>query len=213
MQIKSREVLVVGGGELAERKVENILPYNPNITIISKTFTPKLRSLQKEGKIRLIEGDPLKDPSLLDRLEEATLVYAATDDKKVNSYVSEMARKNKVLVCAVDMPDLCDFYTPASFRRGPISVGISTDGKSPLMARVLTNRLEKLVTNDDSLQVTLQHHVRQILKERIREQLTRREILYEIYNEEGISKLLAQNHFEAAKKQAEKLIEDSIKRE
>jgi len=161
IQIDNRKVLVIGGGRLAERKVKNLLPFDPIITVISKTFTPFLQTLQSQGKIHLIEGDPLLNAELFGELTGVSLVYAATNNRELNNLVSIKARENKILVCAIDMPDICDFYTPATFEKGSIRVGICTDGKSPLMSKVLKKRLNDVLTDEDALQVELQHYARE----------------------------------------------------
>jgi precorrin-2 dehydrogenase/sirohydrochlorin ferrochelatase len=206
IQIANKKVLVVGGSKLAERKVKNLLPFGPTITLISKTFTPYLQNLQSEGRIQLIEGDLLQRDELFDELNEASLVYAATNNKELNSRVSSKAKENKILVCAIDMPDICNFYTPATFQKGSIRIGVCTDGKSPLMSKVLKNRLKDQLTEEDALQVELQHFARKKTKEHIRDTNQRRDLLYKIYNDEEICLLLKQDQLEKAKKQAEKLL-------
>ncbi|MFC1803318.1 bifunctional precorrin-2 dehydrogenase/sirohydrochlorin ferrochelatase [Thermoproteota archaeon] len=206
IQIANKKVLVMGGGKIAERKVKNLLHFRPNITLISKTFTPYLENLQSEGMIHLIEGDLLQNDELFDELIEASLVYAATNNKELNSYVSSKARENKILVCAVDMPDICDFYTPATFQKGSIRIGICTEGKSPLMSKILKNRLKDQLTKEDALQVELQCFAREKTKEHIGDTNQRRDLLYKIYNDEEIRLLLKQDQLDDAKKQAEKLL-------
>lgn len=204
IQIDNRKVLVIGGGRLAERKVKNLLPFDPIITVISKTFTPFLQTLQSQGKIHLIEGDPLLNAELFGELTGVSLVYAATNNRELNNLVSIKARENKILVCAIDMPDICDFYTPATFEKGSIRVGICTDGKSPLMSKVLKKRLNDVLTDEDALHVELQHYAREKAKNLIEDANQRRDVLYKIYNDEEIGLLLKQNQLDAAKKQAEK---------
>jgi len=203
IQIKNKQIIIVGGGLLAERKVKNLLPFNPKITVLSKTFTPFLQELQNQKQLQLIEGDPLQKPDLLNQLKDATLIYAATDNKQLNSYVVEKARENKILVCAIDMPELCDFYTPATLEKGSIRVGICTDGKSPLMSKIIKNKLKTQLTEDDALHVELQHYCREIAKKEITDTANRREALYKIYYDKTINQLLRENQLESAKKKAE----------
>jgi precorrin-2 dehydrogenase/sirohydrochlorin ferrochelatase len=206
IQIDNRKVLVIGGGRLAERKVKNLLPFGPTITVISKTFTPFLKTLQSNGKIHLIEGDPLINDKLFEKINGASLVYAATNNRELNNLVSSKAIENNILVCAIDMPDICYFFTPATLRKGSIRVGICTDGKSPLMSKVLKKRFNDLLTYEDVLHVELQHYLREKAKNLIEGIDQRRDILYKIYNDEEIRLLLKQNQLEVAKKQAEKLL-------
>jgi precorrin-2 dehydrogenase/sirohydrochlorin ferrochelatase len=101
------------------------------------------------------------------------------------------------------MPDLCDFYTPATLEKGSIRVGICTDGKSPLMSKMIKHKLNTQLTEEDALHVELQHHCREIAKKEIHDTDNRRETLYKIYHDQTINKLLKENQLESAKKQAE----------
>lgn len=107
----------------------------------------------------------------------------------------------------MDMPALSDFYFPAVACMGSIRVGICTDGKSPLMSRLLRERIERVLTKEDSLQVELQHYVRGLAKERVHESELRREILYEIAGDPEIKRLLLEDKLEEAKKLARKTVE------
>ena len=206
VKIENKKIIIAGGGSLAERKVKNLLPFNPEIYVISKTFTPFLQGLQSQDQVHLIEGDLLHNQGLLDQFKDAILVYAATDNKQLNTLVAESARENKILVCAIDKPDICDFFTPATLKKGSIRVGICTDGKSPLMSKMLKDRFSNLLTNQDALQVELQHHVREIAKLEIRDIKERRDLLYEIYQSEEINQLLKKGQLDAAKRRVEKIM-------
>ncbi|MCW4048122.1 MAG: bifunctional precorrin-2 dehydrogenase/sirohydrochlorin ferrochelatase [Candidatus Bathyarchaeota archaeon] len=209
LRIEGKKVLVIGGGVLGERKITSLLEHSPDVTLISKTFTSTLQTLGKEGKITLIEGDVETKPSLLtSNIPKADLVFAATNDSSLNETVSKISRDYNVLVCAVDMPSICDFYSPATFRKGSIRVGVCTDGKSPLMSRVLRQRLENAVTEMDVLMVELQSHTRTIVKDHISDGSQRRETLYKIYNDPVIRQLLSDGNLEEGKVNAVKLIEE-----
>ena len=124
----------------------------------------------------------------------------------MNIELSKQARKSKIPICVVDHPELCDFYFPATTDFGNLKIAVSTGGKSPAMASVLRERLEKSVTKEDVLQVELQDYARKILKSKISSSSQRKKILYEIMADSQISALIEEGQLEEAKKIAEDII-------
>ncbi len=132
--------IVIGGGEVAARKVEGLLDAGAQITVISPTLTPDLQLLADSGRIAFTarpyrEGD----------LSGAFLVIAATGDSEVNLSVWREAKRCGCLINVVDDPRHSDFITPAVVRRGEMSLAISTGGSSPALAHRLRERLESLI--------------------------------------------------------------------
>ena len=105
------------------------------------------------------------------------------------------------------MPEICDFYSPAVFQKGSIRVGICTDGKSPIVSKVLKERLSAEVTEMDSLNLEVQHHARELVKKKINESAARRETLYRIFNDPEINTKLESGKLGEAKTAAEEIIE------
>jgi precorrin-2 dehydrogenase/sirohydrochlorin ferrochelatase len=211
LRVKGKTVLVIGGGKIGEHKVKKIVSHFSKIVVISKFFTPYLKALKERGKVVLIDGDLREDFELFsDNITRSDLVFACTDDAQLNQTVSEHARKSHVLVNAVDMPHVSDFYSPATFQKGSIRVGICTDGKSPLMSKILRERLEKVINAEDSHHVELQSYSRQLLKEKVANVSQRRGVLYKIYENVKIRSLLRQGRLEDAKEIAENVIEEAL---
>jgi uroporphyrin-III C-methyltransferase/precorrin-2 dehydrogenase/sirohydrochlorin ferrochelatase len=127
--LKDRPCLVVGGGNIALRKVETLMEYETKVTVIAPEIHDKLKFFADTGQIA-IEERAYKSP------EAATygLVIAASDDVELNKQVCDDARGGGVLVNVVDTPPLCDFIFPAVLRRESLTAAISTDGKAPFMA-------------------------------------------------------------------------------
>jgi siroheme synthase-like protein len=211
LRIKGKTVLVIGGGKIGEHKVKKLVSHFAKIVVISKFFTPYLKALKERGKVVLIDGDLREDFELFsDNITRSDLVFACTDDAQLNQMVSEYARKSRVLVNAVDLPHISDFYSPATFQKGSIRIGICTDGKSPLMSKILRERLEKVIKGEDSRHVELQSYSRQLLKERVANVSQRRGVLYKIYENANIRSLLCQGKLEDAKEIAEDVIEEAL---
>ncbi len=137
INLSGRKCVVVGGGTVAQRKVETFLDFDANVTVVSPDLTPTLTELAEKGLIEHI--DDSFQPSHLD---DAFLVVAATDDNEVNKSVSKEAENRGLLVNVVDVPELCSFFVPAMVRRGDVVISVSTSGKSPAMARRIRERLE-----------------------------------------------------------------------
>jgi len=140
LRVDDRLVLVVGGGNVALRKVEALLTCGARVRVVAPEACLELEALAEEGRIELCAR--LYAPEDLDGV---FLAIAATDSPAVNTAVSEDARARKILVNSVDRPDECDFITPASVRRGDLLISIFTGGKSPGLSRRIRERIEEVI--------------------------------------------------------------------
>jgi precorrin-2 dehydrogenase/sirohydrochlorin ferrochelatase len=138
VKLAGRNCVVVGGGAIAESKVESLLASGAVVTIVSPTLTPKLQLLQSDGSLTGIAR--AFDPTDLDG---SFLVIAATSDDRVNELVFREAERRGVLCNAVDQPPRCHFYFPSVVRRGPLQIAISTNGLSPSLAARLRAEFER----------------------------------------------------------------------
>lgn len=138
LNLSGETCLVIGGGAVAERKVESLLEYGAVVRVVSPELTPLLFRLASAGEIEHIQSGYAPE-----YLEGALLVIGATDDRDVNRRIYTDARARGMLVNIVDDPELCTFYVPASVRRGDLVISVSTSGKSPSMARRLREEIEE----------------------------------------------------------------------
>jgi len=139
ISIKDRPCLVVGGGKVALRKIENLLDYDSDLTVVAPEIDKRIEYYAEKGKLKL-ERRPYKSP------EGASygLVISASDDNTVNEQVSRDCRGAGVPVNVVDNPPLCDVIFPAVLKRDCLSITVSTDGKAPFMAGYLRLILEDI---------------------------------------------------------------------
>ena len=137
LDIKQKPSLVVGGGDVAARKVSLLLKAQSDVTVVSPELSRELLEWQEEGKIKHIARE-FEDADI----GQAVLVIAATDNKAVNQRVYELANAQKIPVNVVDAPDLCTFITPSIIDRSPVQIAISTGGASPVLARMIRTKLE-----------------------------------------------------------------------
>jgi siroheme synthase-like protein len=140
LDLAGRACLVVGGGAVAERKVEGLLAAGARVTVVSPDLTPGLRG---HADRRVLEWTSRAfGPSDLDGME---LAFVATSDPEVNRRAAGEAKARGIRVNVADDPEACDFHVPAVLRRGPVSVAVSTGGASPALAAWLRNRLETAI--------------------------------------------------------------------
>ena len=140
LNIKNQPCLVVGGGEVATRKIGMLLQAHARVSVVAPELCPSLRELADKGQIKFHQARFI--PEFLD---EAVLVIAATDDSVVNAEVSAAARQLRIPVNVVDSPELCSFIMPSVIDRSPIVIAISSCGAAPVLARTLRARLETLI--------------------------------------------------------------------
>lgn len=138
IDLSGRLSVVVGGGTVAERKVETLLGFGAEILVVSPTLTPSLEELYRTGRI-LVERRPYREGDL----ERAFLAIGATDDREVNRRLSEEAKRRGIPVNIVDDPLLSTFIAPSIVKRGDLVIAISTGGASPALAKRIRQELEE----------------------------------------------------------------------
>ena len=139
LDLRGRNCLVVGGGTIAERKVESLVECGALVKVVTLEATSRLAELAGSGSIDL----ELRDYSP-DDLAGIFLVIAATDDPAVQARIGQEAKERGLLVNVVDEPANCTFIVPAVVRRGELSIAISTGGRSPALAARIREKLESL---------------------------------------------------------------------
>lgn len=206
IKVSGKRVLVVGGGRVGERKTATLLREGAEVTVASNRFTERLTSLGKEGRIKLerVGRDAYTKIRMI--LSDSNLIIAATDNRELNRRLAKEARAAKIPICVVDDPENCDFYFPATTDFGNIKVAVSTGGRSPAMASVLRRKLERLITEEDILNVELQSYARSLLKSGDVDRTARRRILHRIIKNQRISSLLQRGRLEEAKEVARGII-------
>ena len=140
LNIKGRSCLVVGGGEVAARKVALLRQAGGEVMVVAPELGSTLRESLARQEIRYRPGR--FEPTDLD---ERHLVIAATDAGGVNAEIAAEAEERRIPVNVVDQPDLCSFVVPSIIDRSPIVAAVSSGGAAPVLARLLRARLETLI--------------------------------------------------------------------
>ena len=140
LDLKKRSCAVIGGGEVASRKVSLLLEAGAQVTVYAPSASETIGRWVADGRVRHVAQEFRPE-----MLEDCALVIAATDDRTVNRQVSEAARARNIPVNVVDQPDLCTFIMPSIIDRSPVIVAVSTGGASPVLARLIRARLETMI--------------------------------------------------------------------
>ncbi len=157
LNIKGKDCLVVGGGEVAIRKAGTLLEAGAKVTVVAPDIAPELRE---------------KCQCLLERfapthIDGMNLVIAATDNAALNQQISELCHARNLPVNVVDCPDLCSFIMPSILDRSPMMVAFSSGGASPVLTRMLRGKLETLIPQGYSRLTTFSSRMRGLVKEHI----------------------------------------------
>ncbi|WP_201595561.1 uroporphyrinogen-III C-methyltransferase [Psychrobacter fulvigenes] len=139
-KLEDRKVLIVGGGDVALRKADLLSRAGAAITILAPSISAEIQALLSDSKHELIYENYNKA-----YMTGARVIIAATNIEALNHQVHADASDLNIPVNVVDTPHLCDFIFPAIVDRNPIVIGISSNGKAPVLARLLRARLETLI--------------------------------------------------------------------
>jgi siroheme synthase-like protein len=161
LDVAGRQCVVIGGGAVADRKVDGLLAAGADVTVVSPEISQGLRRLLSEGLIHHVARKYQKGD-----LVRCVLAFVATDDKATNEAVLREARSRGVWLNCADDPAHCDFILPAVIRRGGLTVAVSTGGASPASARAVREELEAFLTHDFAQLVETASEVRSELRER-----------------------------------------------
>ncbi|WLR52090.1 bifunctional precorrin-2 dehydrogenase/sirohydrochlorin ferrochelatase [Bacillus tianshenii] len=178
LNLEGQPVLVVGGGKVAERKVEGLLEAKADVTVVSPELTEQLKRWANAGRFTWSErtftaGDE----------RDVRLVFAATDKREVNKAVYEAA-KSSAFVCTVDHPEESTFTVPAVMRRDPLVISISTGGASPIVARKIKQELYEKFDDTYADYLMFLKQARHVIKEQVADEKRRRALFAELVTDD-----------------------------
>ena len=189
-------VFVLGTGEVATRRANTFLDHGANVRLAGNYLDQVLE----------YKGAHLCSTDDVDELVKwADIVVVASDDLELCDYVSEIS-KDKLLNRA-DFPQEGNVMVPSSFKIGEdIEISISTNGKSPLMAKQLRKKIQEVITEEDILEIEIQDYVRSKLKDVVRGQKQRKDYLYKIFEDEKVRDLIRSKDMDQTKSYIDELI-------
>ena len=212
LNVNNKKAVVIGGGTEGLRKVHGLLDQGCEITVITSRLNKELRSMSHDRKIKLIKRR-IKDATVLDKFNDIFLILAATDDRQLNRRLVKKGRTMGAFVYAADDPLMSDFsYTSLVNIEGLVQVAISTSGKSPIMARKIRMKAErmlnKIISESDTSNIILQEFARKMAKEKISTVKERKEFLYSLIKDKNIQYLLRSNKLDEAKMTASYMLKN-----
>lgn len=171
LDLKGRNVAVIGGGKVAERKVKTLISSAAKVTLVSPVLTPGLKRLLAAGTIKHIKRKYRKGD-----LDNAIMGIVATDDRTTNEEIVSSIKDVNTLINIADIPDRSNFILPSIIERGDLLISISTSGKSPAFAKQIRRELEKVFGKEYILFTRVLGQVRKRLLEDIHSEKKRRSI-------------------------------------
>lgn len=203
LDAKNISALIVGGGEVATRKIELLLKSTTNITVMSEKVCTSVERL-----INLHQLTWLRHNYQAGHLAGITLVIAATDNMSVNKAIYQEAVPLKILTNVVDQPELCTYITPAIIDRSPMIIALSSSGSSPILIRMLREQIEKTLPQAYGKLADFSYKFRDHVKARVKGLRNRRS-----FWENTLRGPIGQAVLDGKQQQAEQQLIASIKQE
>lgn len=191
---------MVGGGTVAERKTGSLLDSGAKVRLVSPTITNQIRQWAELGRIELVE----REYSSSD-LAGVWLVFAATNNPRVNRQVSEDCELSNLAVNVADDPDRGNFFVPSAVRRGNLTIAISTGGASPLLAAKIRRELEAQYGPEYAEFIEILSDVRRRVLSNVAD-IAQRKAIFNDLVESDILKLLKEKKYDQVKERLEKCL-------
>lgn len=173
IDIEKKDILVVGGGAVALRKVEKLLPFNPVITVVSPEICNEIVKLGVKTVKRVFADSDL---------DGMFCVISATNNSQVNEHIYRLCSEKNIPVNTVDDKERCTFIFPALVKENGITAGITTSGKSPVYAKYIKEQLIHLLENINADTVDVLWKYRATIKASINNEEERKEIFTRLLN-------------------------------
>jgi precorrin-2 dehydrogenase/sirohydrochlorin ferrochelatase len=199
LDIKHKKCAVIGGGSVANRKVKSLLQYEADIVIISEQLIAELANTVNKYKL-----DWQKKEYSSEDLFGNFMVFAATNNSEVNHQIYKEAKAKGILINVVDDPERCDFIVPSKLEQGDLTISISTNGKSPMLAKKIRQDLTETYTPAYGELLNILGDLRQKSMNHIPDENNRKKLYHDIVYSDIIH-LLEKGNLETATKLVESL--------
>ena len=205
LNLRNKTVIVIGGGNEAQKRVNSLLNQECKILVISDSINSQISKLAKSNKIK-IKKQKIMDTTFIAKLKP-DIVITTTNDKKLNQKIIKVAKKKNILSYSSDNPEESDFANPAIIDfENIIQIAIFTGGQSPAMSKKLRIKSEmlfkKIITKQDISQIKIQKIARNLAKKTIPTQIERKAYLHSIMNDNKVEQLIKDNQIKKAEKRA-----------
>ena len=209
LNLEGKKIIVVGGGNEAEKRIKSLLNEKCEIIVISDSINTQISKLVKLKRIKF-KKQKIENIKFISELNP-DLIITTTNDTKINQKIINYAKKKNTMAYSSDNPEDSDFSNPAiiDFEK-MIQVAIFTGGRSPIMSKKIKSKaeiaLKKIILKEDIAQIKIQKISRKLAKEIIPNQFERKKCLKSIMKDNHIDQLIKDGHIKEAEKQSREII-------
>ena len=204
INIRKKPCVVIGGGDIALRKINLLLKAQAKVDCLSPLFCKGIKNLSKDGHITLIN----KSFDQTD-IKDYSIIIAATDDSSVNSSISAIAQVKKIPVNVVDSPELSSFIMPSIVDRSPLIIAVSSSGKAPVLSRMIRAKLETVIPSAYGILADIAGEYRQKVKDRF-STIKDRRAFWEAVFSGVIAEKVFSGRISEAKEDIQRQLDDSV---
>ena len=204
INIRKKPCIVIGGGDVALRKINLLLKAQAKVICLSPLFCKGIKNLSKDGHITLIN----KSFDQTD-IKDYSIIIAATDDSSVNSSISAIAQVKKIPVNVVDSPELSSFIMPSIVDRSPLIIAVSSSGKAPVLSRIIRAKLETVIPSAYGILADIAGEYRQKVKDRF-STIKDRRAFWEAVFSGVIAEKVFSGRISEAKEDIQRQLDDSV---
>ena len=204
LNLKGRNILVIGAGMEGAKRIKSLSKHDCKIIIISETVNESLYEIEGKNNPIIIIRRKIEDPSIIDEFNDIFVVFASTNDPFLNKKIIERAKEKGLLSYSIDDASASDFFFTSIINIDEIiQIAISTSGKSPLMSKIIRDRIENAIKNiigkKDTDNIKIQEFAREHVRNYIKNQHERRMFLYSLVDDQEIQELVAKNNMNKVK--------------
>ncbi len=205
LNLDEKNVLIIGGGTEGLRKVRSLLNYNCNITLVSEQIKHSLYEyIKKENHNLELIKKKIDNASILDEFDNLFIVFAATNNRLLNKEIITKAKERRIMAYSIDDPIESDFSFMSIINiEGLIQIAVSTSGKSPIMSKIIRDRLENaikdIIGKNDIHNINIQEFARSQAKLYMERPEDRKHFLYSLINNPEIQDLINENKIDKVK--------------
>ena len=205
LNLLDKTVIVIGGGNEAQKRINSLLKQDCEILVISDSVNSQINKLVKTNKIKL-KKQKIQDTKFISKLKP-NMIITTTNDKNLNQKIINSAKRSKIIAYSSDNPEDSDFSNPAIIDfENMIQIAIFTGGRSPAMSKKIRIQSEKIfkkiITKEDIDQIKIQKIARKLAKEIIPTQTQRREYLRSIITDNKVEQLIKDGQLKKAERRA-----------
>ena len=204
INIRKKPCIVIGGGDIALRKINLLLKAKAKVDCLSPLFCKGIKNLSKDGHITLIN----KSFDQTD-IKDYSIIIAATNDKSVNSLISSIAQVKNIPVNVVDSPELSSFIMPSIVDRSPLIIAVSSSGKAPVLSRIIRAKLETVIPSAYGILADIAGEYRQKVKDRF-STIKDRRAFWEAVFSGVIAEKVFSGRISEAKEDIQRQLDDSV---